>query len=92
MPYASAPRHLPTECPPALLVRLSSRGHALFSPGVGDTDAEHSGADCRRKQHDEHVWQTAWAEIMKDGVAPQTAGEKACKRVEEIFANIRSQS
>ena len=35
----------------------------------------------------EHVWQTAWAEIMKDGVAPQTAGEKAFKRVEEIFAN-----
>ena len=36
---------------------------------------------------DEHVWQTAWAEIMKDGVTPQTAGEKAFKRVEEIFAN-----
>jgi multiple sugar transport system substrate-binding protein len=35
----------------------------------------------------EHVWQTAWAEIMKDGVAPQTAGEKAFKRVEEIFSN-----
>jgi multiple sugar transport system substrate-binding protein len=35
----------------------------------------------------EHVWQTAWAEIMKDGVAPQTASEKAFKRVEEIFAN-----
>jgi multiple sugar transport system substrate-binding protein len=35
----------------------------------------------------EHVWQTAWAEIMKDGVAPQTASGKAFKRVEEIFAN-----
>jgi multiple sugar transport system substrate-binding protein len=34
----------------------------------------------------EHVWQTAWAEIMKDGVAPQAAAEKAFKRVEEIFA------
>jgi multiple sugar transport system substrate-binding protein len=34
----------------------------------------------------EHVWQTAWAEIMKDGAAPQVAAEKAFKRVEEIFA------
>jgi multiple sugar transport system substrate-binding protein len=33
----------------------------------------------------EHVWQTAWAEIMKDGAAPQAAAEKAFKRVEEIF-------
>jgi len=34
----------------------------------------------------EHVWQTAWAEIMKDGAAPPAAAEKAFKRVEEIFA------
>ena len=34
----------------------------------------------------EHVWATAWAEIMKDGAAPQSAAEKAFKRVEEIFA------
>jgi multiple sugar transport system substrate-binding protein len=34
----------------------------------------------------EHVWQTAWAEIMKDGAAPQAAAEKAFKRIEEIFA------
>ena len=34
----------------------------------------------------EHVWQTAWAEIMQDGVTPQAAAEKAFKRVEEIFA------
>jgi multiple sugar transport system substrate-binding protein len=34
----------------------------------------------------EHVWQTAWAEIMKEGMAPQAAAEKAFKRVEEIFA------
>jgi multiple sugar transport system substrate-binding protein len=33
----------------------------------------------------EHVWQTAWAEIMKDGAPPQAAAEKAFKRVEEIF-------
>jgi multiple sugar transport system substrate-binding protein len=33
----------------------------------------------------EHVWQTAWAEIMKDGAAPQAAAEKAFERVEEIF-------
>ena len=34
----------------------------------------------------EHVWQEAWAEIMKDGVAPNAAADKAFKRVEEIFA------
>jgi multiple sugar transport system substrate-binding protein len=34
----------------------------------------------------EHIWQTAWAEIMKDGASPQAAAEKAFKRVAEIFA------
>jgi multiple sugar transport system substrate-binding protein len=34
----------------------------------------------------EHVWQTAWAEIMKDGAEPQTAADKAFKRVEETLA------
>ena len=34
----------------------------------------------------EHVWQVAWADIMKDGMAPVAAAEKASKRTEEIFA------
>jgi multiple sugar transport system substrate-binding protein len=34
----------------------------------------------------EHVWPTAWADIMKDGMAPQAALENAFRRVEEIFA------
>src|ERR1700756_3189908 len=34
----------------------------------------------------EHVWQAAWAEIMTGGMTPQAAGEKAFKRVEEIFS------
>ena len=34
----------------------------------------------------EHVFPTGWAEIAKDGVAPQAAAEKAFKRVEENFA------
>src|SRR5437588_6914946 len=34
----------------------------------------------------EHVWQTAWAEIIQDRATPQAAAEKAFKRVEEIFA------
>jgi multiple sugar transport system substrate-binding protein len=34
----------------------------------------------------EHVFPTGWAEIAKDGVAPESAAEKAFKRVEEIFA------
>src|SRR5438270_3701711 len=36
----------------------------------------------------EHVWQTAWAEIIQDRAAPQAAAEKAFKRVEEIFAKF----
>ena len=35
----------------------------------------------------EHVWQTAWAEIIQDR-ATQAAAEKAFKRVEEIFAKF----
>jgi multiple sugar transport system substrate-binding protein len=34
----------------------------------------------------EHVFPNGWAEIAKDGVAPQVAAEKAFKRAEEIFA------
>jgi multiple sugar transport system substrate-binding protein len=34
----------------------------------------------------EHVWQTAWAEIIQDRATPQAAAEKAFKRVEEIFS------
>ncbi len=34
----------------------------------------------------EHVWQTAWAEIMRDNVAPQAAADKAFKRITEIFS------
>jgi multiple sugar transport system substrate-binding protein len=37
----------------------------------------------------EHIWQTAWVEIMTDGAAPQAAAEKAFKRVEEIFAKFQ---
>jgi multiple sugar transport system substrate-binding protein len=33
----------------------------------------------------EHVFPNGWAEIVKDGVTPQAAAEKAFKRVEEIF-------
>jgi len=34
----------------------------------------------------EHVWQTAWSQILIGGVTTQAAAEKAFKRVEEIFA------
>jgi multiple sugar transport system substrate-binding protein len=34
----------------------------------------------------EHVWAVGWVDIMKDGMAPQAAAEKAFKRIEEIFA------
>jgi multiple sugar transport system substrate-binding protein len=34
----------------------------------------------------EHVWGTAWADIMQGGMTPQAAAEKAFKRIEDIFA------
>ena len=34
----------------------------------------------------EHVWPTAWADIMQNGTAPEAAANKAFKRVEQIFA------
>jgi multiple sugar transport system substrate-binding protein len=40
----------------------------------------------------EHTWSVAWADIMKDGMAPQAAAEKAFKRVEEIFAKYPIES
>jgi hypothetical protein len=30
----------------------------------------------------------AWADVINGGMTPQAAVEKACKRVEEIFANF----
>jgi multiple sugar transport system substrate-binding protein len=34
----------------------------------------------------EHVWSVGWVDIMKEGMSPQAAAEKAFKRVEEIFS------
>jgi multiple sugar transport system substrate-binding protein len=34
----------------------------------------------------EHVWAVGWVDIMKEGMAPQAAAEKAFKRIEEMFA------
>ena len=34
----------------------------------------------------EHVWSTAWTDIMTGGMTPEAAAEKAFKRIEEIFA------
>jgi multiple sugar transport system substrate-binding protein len=34
----------------------------------------------------QHVWGTAWADIIQNGMTPQEAGEKAFKWVEAIFA------
>lgn len=34
----------------------------------------------------EHVWGTAWTDIMTGGMAPEAAYEKAAKRIEDIFA------
>src|ERR1700719_3582872 len=34
----------------------------------------------------EHVWSVGWVDIMKEGMAPQAAAEKAIKRIEDIFA------
>src|SRR6202035_3379370 len=34
----------------------------------------------------EHVWSVGWVDIMKEGMTPQAAAEKAFKRIEDIFA------
>ncbi|MBV9829297.1 MAG: carbohydrate ABC transporter substrate-binding protein [Alphaproteobacteria bacterium] len=34
----------------------------------------------------EHVWGVAWADIIQNGMTPAAAADKACKRVEDIFA------
>ena len=34
----------------------------------------------------EHVWAVGWVDIMKEGMAPAAAADKAFKRIEEIFA------
>jgi multiple sugar transport system substrate-binding protein len=34
----------------------------------------------------EHVWSQGWVDIMKGGMEPKAAAEKAFKRIEEIFA------
>ena len=34
----------------------------------------------------EHVWSVGWVDIMKEGMAPQAAAEKAFKRIEEVYA------
>src|ERR1700757_3521823 len=34
----------------------------------------------------EHVWSVGWVDIMKEGMAPPAAAEKAFQRIEEIFA------
>ncbi|HUC08983.1 MAG TPA: ABC transporter substrate-binding protein [Stellaceae bacterium] len=34
----------------------------------------------------EHVWQAAWADIVRNGTAPDAAADKAFKRIEDIFA------
>jgi multiple sugar transport system substrate-binding protein len=34
----------------------------------------------------EHIWSVGWVDIMKEGMSPQAAAEKAFKRIEEIFA------
>ena len=33
----------------------------------------------------QHVWPSAWADIVQNGTAPEAAADKAFKRVEEIF-------
>jgi len=56
---------------------------ALLAPTVADFWAFNPAY---AQVQNEHVFPTGWAEIAKDGVAPENAAEKACKRVAEIFS------
>jgi ABC-type glycerol-3-phosphate transport system substrate-binding protein len=33
-----------------------------------------------------HIWSAAWADIMRNGMAPEAAAEKAFRQIETIFA------
>jgi len=56
---------------------------ALLDPTIADYWAFNPAY---AQVQNEHVWPTAWADIMKGGMTPEAAAEKAFKRVEEIFA------
>jgi multiple sugar transport system substrate-binding protein len=55
---------------------------ALLAPTIADFWAYNPAY---AQVQNEHVFPTGWAEIAKDGVAPEKAAEKALKRVAEIF-------
>jgi multiple sugar transport system substrate-binding protein len=56
---------------------------ALLGPTIADYWAFNPAY---AQVQNEHVFPTAWADIMKGGMTPEAAAEKAFKRVEEIFA------
>jgi len=56
---------------------------ALLGPTIADYWAFNPAY---AQVQNEHVWPTAWADVMKGGMTPEAAAEKAFKRVEEIFA------
>jgi multiple sugar transport system substrate-binding protein len=56
---------------------------ALLSPIIADYWAYNPAY---AQVQNEHVWPTAWADIMQGGLTPEAAAAKAIKRTEEIFA------
>src|SRR5271169_4352925 len=56
---------------------------ALLGPTIADYWAFNPAY---AQVQNEHVWPTAWADIIQAGMTPQAAAEKAFKRVEEIFS------
>jgi multiple sugar transport system substrate-binding protein len=56
---------------------------ALLGPTIADYWAFNPAY---AQVQNEHVFPTAWADIMKGGMTPEAAAEKAFRRVEEIFA------
>ena len=65
--------------------RMTYVRHGLFGPTV---PTFWTSNPAYAQVQNEHVWQTAWAEIIQDRATPQAAAEKAFKRVEEIFAKF----
>jgi multiple sugar transport system substrate-binding protein len=63
--------------------RVAYVRQGLFSPAI---PTFWTSNPAYAEVQNEHVWQTAWAEIIQDKATPQAAAEKAFKRVEEIFA------
>ena len=63
--------------------RVAYTTQLLLRPTVPDFFSFNPGY---ARVENEHVWQAAWADIIRNGMAPDAAADKAFKRITQIFA------